>query len=96
MEKDPAAVALGRKGGSVKSEAKAKTSAANGAKGGRPRKVVTWQAPNGDTIDICRYCEKELKGTYWPRNRRGEEFCTVSHGLHPGICQICHPTSAPE
>lgn len=32
------ATALGRKGGLVKSEAKAKTSAANGAKGGRPRK----------------------------------------------------------
>lgn len=29
---------IGRKGGQVKSEAKAKASAANGAKGGRPRK----------------------------------------------------------
>lgn len=35
-----AAASLGRKGGSVKSEAKAKASAENGKKGGRPRKVV--------------------------------------------------------
>ena len=33
-----AAAALGRKGGSVKSERKAKSSAANGLKGGRPKK----------------------------------------------------------
>lgn len=35
--KNPAAVALGTLGGKVKSEAKAKSSAANGAKGGRPK-----------------------------------------------------------
>ena len=35
--KNPAAVALGKMGGSVKSEAKAKASAANGVKGGRPK-----------------------------------------------------------
>lgn len=34
-----AAVALGRKGGCAKTEAKAKTSAENGKKGGRPRKT---------------------------------------------------------
>ena len=35
--KNPAAVALGTLGGKAKSEAKAKSSAANGAKGGRPK-----------------------------------------------------------
>lgn len=37
--KNPAAVALGKIGGSVKSEKKSKSSAANGALGGRPRKT---------------------------------------------------------
>jgi hypothetical protein len=37
MKKNPAAVALGKLGGKAKSEAKARSSAANGAKGGRPR-----------------------------------------------------------
>lgn len=37
--KNPAAVALGRMGGSVKSDKKSKSSAANGALGGRPRKT---------------------------------------------------------
>jgi hypothetical protein len=38
--KNPAAVALGKLGGSAKTEAKALTSAANGAKGGRPRNFL--------------------------------------------------------
>lgn len=36
-KKNPAAVALGRLGGSVKSAAKTATAQINGAKGGRPR-----------------------------------------------------------
>jgi hypothetical protein len=36
--KNPAAVALGKRGGKVKTEAKAAASRANGAKGGRPKK----------------------------------------------------------
>lgn len=38
--KNPAAVALGRLGGSVKSDKKSKSSAANGAKGGRPKMEI--------------------------------------------------------
>lgn len=37
LSKDPAAVALGRKGGSVKSAAKSKAAQANGKKGGWPK-----------------------------------------------------------
>jgi len=36
--KNPAAVALGRLGGKAKSDQKAKSSAENGKKGGRPKK----------------------------------------------------------
>lgn len=43
--------------------------------------VVTWQAPDGATLDVCRACEARLKKDRWPRNRSAE-FCTVSHGLH--------------
>ena len=38
--KNRAAVALGKKGGRAKSAAKAISSKANGAKGGRPKKTV--------------------------------------------------------
>jgi len=44
ISENPAAV-LGRKGGSVKSERKAKSSAANGLKGGRPKKEKTEPNP---------------------------------------------------
>jgi hypothetical protein len=37
-KKNPAAVALGRRGGKVTSQAKAETARANGRKGGRPPK----------------------------------------------------------
>jgi len=36
-EKDPAAVSLGRRGGAVRSPAKAATARENGKKGGRPK-----------------------------------------------------------
>lgn len=39
MAKNPHAVALGRKGGAVKSERKAETSRENGKRGGRPKKA---------------------------------------------------------
>lgn len=38
--KNKAAVSLGKKGGSRTSEAKARTAKENGAKGGRPRKIL--------------------------------------------------------
>ena len=49
IELDKAAAALGRKGGSVKSERKAKSSAENGLKGGRPKK----ENETTTQIDCC-------------------------------------------
>lgn len=45
--------------------------------------VITYQAPNGETIDLTpkQIAQLERDGE-WPRNSRGEEYCTVSHGLH--------------
>ena len=51
------------------------------------KKVVTWNAPNGEKIDICVRCEKGMKE--WPRNTQGQEFCQVKQGLHKGQCNIC-------
>jgi len=52
------------------------------------KKVITYSAPNGEKMNICPACEKKLEGN-WPKNRRGEEFCSVSHGKHLGHCDHC-------
>ena len=41
LRKNPHAVALGRRGGRVKSAAKIAAARNNGKKGGRPRKVIS-------------------------------------------------------
>ena len=52
------------------------------------KSVVTYQAANGETLDVCSDCESGLSP--WPKNDRGEEFCTVSHGAHDSqICDVC-------
>lgn len=43
--KNPAAVALGKLGGRVKSDAKAAAARRNGKKGGRPKKQATERTP---------------------------------------------------
>ena len=49
-------------------------------------KVVTFQSPNGETIDLSQAQSAMLeRAQKWPRNSRGEEYCSVSHGLHEGI-----------
>ena len=48
-------------------------------------RVVTYQAPNGETIDLSQAQVAMLeRGGKWPRTSRGEEFCSVSCGLHAG------------
>lgn len=44
--------------------------------------VITYQAPNGATIDLTPHQIAAFKkADEWPRNESGE-YCTVSHGLH--------------
>jgi len=52
--------------------------------------VITWTSPNGSKLDVCIACEKRLRrrGT-WPRDSQGQEYCQVSVGRHPGICDLC-------
>ena len=48
-------------------------------------KVIPYQAPNGETIDLSQAQVAMLeRGGKWPRTSRGEEFCSVSCGLHAG------------
>lgn len=48
-------------------------------------KVITYQTPSGDTIDLTHdQIEKLNDAGVWPRNHRGEEYCSVSHGAHNG------------
>lgn len=47
--------------------------------------VITYIAPNGATIRLTQAQIDMLDAARkWPRNPRGEEYCTVSHGLHYG------------
>lgn len=49
-------------------------------------KVITYQSPNGGTIDLSRKQIAMLEAArVWPRNECGEEYCTVSYGLHFGV-----------
>lgn len=47
-------------------------------------KVITYQAPNGATINVTEGQIKMARQVgAWPRSG-GQEYCTVSHGLHTG------------
>lgn len=49
-------------------------------------KVITWQTPSGEKINVTPKQEKMArKMGKWPRSAKGEEYCTVSHGLHCGM-----------
>lgn len=47
--------------------------------------VITWKTPSDARIDITPAQERMLKERgVWPKDSRGEEFCSVSRGLHHG------------
>ena len=46
-------------------------------------KCITYQSPSGQTINITPKQEREwLRRGEWPRDSHGEEYCSVSWGLH--------------
>jgi hypothetical protein len=48
-------------------------------------KVITYQTSNGSSINLTRKQITILEAAkVWPKDRRGEEYATVSHGLHDG------------
>lgn len=49
-------------------------------------RVITYSSPTGATIRLTETQIAMLrKAGTWPRDWRGQEYCTVSHGLHNGI-----------
>jgi hypothetical protein len=44
---------------------------------------------NQHSINICPVCERQCPAGAWPRDCKGAEFATVSHGLHVGDCDLC-------
>jgi len=47
--------------------------------------VITYQSPNGVIIELTPDQIRELDSAgVWPRDDQGQEFCSVSHGLHEG------------
>lgn len=48
-------------------------------------RVITYQAPSGGTINLTpRQVAILKKAGNWPKDYRGQEYCSVSHGLHDG------------
>lgn len=54
--------------------------------------VTTYQSPRGRCISLTTRQVRALERVrLWPRDTHGEEYCTVSHGAHPG-----RPTWSPD
>ena len=47
-------------------------------------KIITYQSSNGNRVNLTQAQIKKLKGREWPRDKKGAEYATVSHGLHDG------------
>jgi len=92
--KDPAAVSMGRRGGAVKTEAKAEAARVNGARGGRPRVAeVVERFDTGRRIASA--------GTDWPvelhvihdrRNPRGKRWVVTEVYNGIGLGTATYPT----
>jgi hypothetical protein len=53
---------------------------------GKWTKVITMQSPRGETVDVTEEQHRQLtSGERKLRDSTGEDFATVSHGLHRGI-----------
>jgi len=51
--------------------------------------TITWQTSRGQTLDICDKCADKL-GDISLKDRAGEEYCSVSMGLHDAAhCDVC-------
>ncbi len=50
---------------------------------------ITWSTPSGSTLDISLRAQSALEARgEWPRDGRGEEYCTVSRGQHWGMPDV--------
>jgi hypothetical protein len=48
-------------------------------------KVITYQSPRGAMIAVTPKQERALRSLgVWPKDSRGEEYCTVYRGLSAG------------
>lgn len=48
-------------------------------------RVITFQSPSGATLDLTPDQIRTLeRAAVWPRDYQGQEYCSVSHGLHRG------------
>ena len=58
--------------------------------------VVTYMAGGGmgnSAVRICPQCAARLRSVQlWPRHPANGEYCSVSHGLHAGTCDLCSGT----
>jgi hypothetical protein len=46
-------------------------------------RVISYSSPSGYTIDLTERQVAMLRAKHvWPRDSKGQEYCTVSHGLH--------------
>lgn len=52
--------------------------------------VITYQSTSDNTINICPSHIDKLRADHcWPRDRKGEEYCSVKRGFHRGTCAYC-------